>query len=242
MSNVEKPFDKAELDRQLQEAEGDLRSQHADLQRDLGRLRINVKTMRDIVGDTVMEGIIVYHARFRSYYKGIMPKKGERPDCFSPNGITGHGDNGTGDGQHDCVNCAMAKFGSSQRGSKKGMACRIVRALAFHRLDPQPIGTPEIEIVQIPPTGLTAVATFLEEFIKAKKLYFTHKVRISLQGGETGIFVFERGPELSDDMKFFALQHHKSEKVATQRWLELATNGGEDEDNRSDLSNAQITG
>lgn len=224
------------------------KTEQADLQRDLAKSKITTKNMRAIVNDTTMTGIILYHGRIKSYYKEQgLPKKGMRPDCSSPDGVTGRGDNAVlgkeNKGIHACVDCPMAKFGTSQRGQGKGTACRTLRIIAFHRIDPRDVTTPAVEIVQIPPTGLRDFSDFLEKFLTKKKFFYEHQVTISLEneGETTARFEYQLGPELPSDMKLLAFGKHKEEKAGWEAFVSRMVEDGDEQEDRS-MDNLQIQG
>lgn len=220
------PEEAATLDAKLAETKTKLADEHADVARDLAQQRLHIKSFQKIVGDDYAEVIAFFHQRTRNFYKGSIPEPGKHPDCSSPDGKVGYGDNLTGTiGKHDCETCPLAKWGSSTKGDGKGQACRLVRFVAIHRLDPRDATTPEIETLQIPPTSLRNWANTIEEAIKKGKPYFAFKIGVHLEtskGGDPVGFTFELGDELSRPQLAAALQVHEDQKVAMQAFLERA--------------------
>lgn len=104
-----------------------------------------------------IEGIVIGISRRRAYWKDSQPSANP-PDCGSANMEIGTGDNGQGKGQHDCLTCPMAQFGSAigpDGNPRKGQACRENKLLAV--LMP---GEPMPVIIKVPPSSLKDMLQF----------------------------------------------------------------------------------
>jgi hypothetical protein len=102
-------------------------------------------------------GIVIQIAQRRAYWKSPNPS-GQPPDCASTNLEVGVGDNGTGQGSHECATCPMSQFGTSLKpdGSKgRGQACKQNKLLFM--LTP---GGPMPLILKVSPASLKPVLRF----------------------------------------------------------------------------------
>lgn len=190
---LEKFFGTTDLDAQkvIEEARQAALDEREEVLADIPPQHINTKNMEEIVGKPSMEGIILFHSPARAFYKSPKPQEGQRPDCASPNCKVGYGDNTEGEGQHDCLTCPMAQWGTAKGGTEKGQACRKMRLMVFFRTSPRDARTPLTEIVRVAPTGLKRAAKYLEELIASDKNYFTVKTRITVVDGAMGHLEFE---------------------------------------------------
>ena len=62
-------------------------------------------------------GVIVHSKTKRAFYIKDYDGSSERPDCYSDDGITGHGDQADAVGGL-CANCPLSQFGSGKNGSQ----------------------------------------------------------------------------------------------------------------------------
>lgn len=86
-----------------------------------------------------LEAVILRRQPFRAYWKGDFEDEGggAPPDCTSNDMLTGTGDNGQGDGSHECLRCPLSQFGSGKNGGK---ACReLTNLYLLHESSPLPI-------------------------------------------------------------------------------------------------------
>jgi hypothetical protein len=90
----------------------------------------------------VLNGIIVYHAPTRIFWRDAYTGAKKRPDCWSPDAITGIGDPGG-----SCDLCEFAQWGSARFG--KGQACKAQRNVFIVREEEMlPL------VLTLPPTSL----------------------------------------------------------------------------------------
>jgi hypothetical protein len=76
-----------------------------------------------------LRGIILAHRQMRAYWPGEYTGEKTPPQCYSDDAVTGHGNNGTGDGAHSCNGCPQAQFGTAKLGQGKGQACKLMRVV-----------------------------------------------------------------------------------------------------------------
>lgn len=122
-------------------------------------------------------GIIVGFRDTRAYWRqGLDEGRGNTPpDCGSENSKDGIGRRWEGDDPtqvHDCLTCPMAAFGSDEG---RAQACKQVRNLFLLRPGEMiPI------IVQLPPTSLKGVRTFMLRLASRNLPHYAVVVRIGL--------------------------------------------------------------
>ncbi len=81
------------------------------------------------------DAIVVHHHPSRTYFSEIDDDDsgmGGPPDCGSPDGETGAGNNGTGVGTHRCGECPMGQWGSDPKGGR-GQACKAQWTVYLYR-------------------------------------------------------------------------------------------------------------
>jgi hypothetical protein len=101
------------------------------------------------------EGVIIAQRQNRSYWSDPQPRKGSQPDCFSDDGITGHGNPGG-----SCLDCQFAKWGSD--GS--GQACKLTNPLFIVRPDDiLPV------MLNVPPSSLKPLQQYRLNLTKRRK-------------------------------------------------------------------------
>lgn len=81
----------------------------------------------------------------------------EPPSCQSRDLRTGVGDNGTGDGEHECASCPQNRFGSATIESDH--YCKEMRQLFVLRKDRPEVVFPSL--LRIPPTSLKPVRRYM---------------------------------------------------------------------------------
>lgn len=145
-----------------------------------GGIAFNVEGPEGESAPTEIVGVVVCHQSRRTFWaKGIDEGEGGGPpDCWSPNGIVGHGTMASRPevgGQ--CARCPKSQFGSGMKDGKptKGQACSQRKALFIVPTDSiLPI------YLSLPPTSLGALKSYLTGLI-GKRLPITGVVtRISL--------------------------------------------------------------
>ena len=117
-----------------------------------------------------IEGLLVHWKEPRSYWKQSFDDSGGgvRPDCESPDGVTGFGDPGG-----SCASCALAQFGTHHKG--RGQACKQMRVLFMvTQQNFLPIA------VSCPPTSLINMQTFFLRLASRGILYNHIVVRLAL--------------------------------------------------------------
>lgn len=128
-----------------------------------------------------IEGIVVAHHSVNAYWSKPMEDGGgsDAPDCSSRDGLTGHGDNGTGDGERPCAACPLNEFGSASDGGK---ACKNMKHLYVLRpADVLPL------LVVLPPTSIKPWQVFMTKSIllKNRKVAGT-LIRIGIEKAKSG--------------------------------------------------------
>lgn len=113
-----------------------------------------------------IEGVVVAHHSANAYWsKGIDDGGDAAPDCSSKDGRIAHGNNGDGEGEHECGTCALNEFGSASNGGK---ACKNTKNLFVLRPnDTLPL------LVSLPPASIKAWQTYLTKavLLKHRKAY-----------------------------------------------------------------------
>jgi len=103
------------------------------------------------------EGVIIAQRQNRSYWSDPQPRKGAQPDCFSDDGITGHGNPGGA-----CMECPLAVWGSDPKGG--GQACKLTNPLFIVRPDDiLPV------MLNVPPSSLKPLQQYRLNLTKRRK-------------------------------------------------------------------------
>lgn len=209
----------ADLEAAREAADAAQQAEHDDLKEDLGQQRVNIKNFMEVIGSDRCSVVVFHQHRSNAYWKAGKPEDGTPPACQAPDGRTGHGDIGREGGPPNvgvrkCVTCEWNKFGSGQGRGKK---CKNSRLLWFYRLDNRTPTTPQLELLQIPPTSLKAVAEYLEEAISDEVDYFGHATIVTVHDPPMGTLTFERGEKLSKGMAdaMLALNYKHREDFAS---------------------------
>lgn len=126
------------------------------------------------IGDDKIEavsfqGIIIRHRLERRYYKEGYTGESGPPDCQSDDCLTGVGDPGG-----DCLNCALAKYGSAEVG--EGQACKQTHAIYLIQE-----GQNLPSELQIPPTSLRKMKKFLTDLVNFGIPFFGCVIAFSLE-------------------------------------------------------------
>ena len=171
-----------------------------------------------------MVGVIVDITSPRAYYGRTLEETGRTPpDCFSPDGVTGHtalqfvAEPGQPAPSGDCFNCPLSQFGSSPDGAST--ACKEYRNL-FVLLPNSVLPT----VVQAPVTSVTNVRNYLKTLSGFRgssqgRNYKAVKTRFTLEKVETGPFPYSRvALSVVDDLS-------DTEKVAVRHYLQLIQDG-----------------
>ena len=144
-----------------------------------------------------IEGIIIDirppRAYFPKQYVAGGPK--EPPACSSIDGITGYGDNGTGQtGAHACLSCRQNVYGTGQNG--RGRACREHRTVYI--ITP---GQAWPTIIQVPVTSFRNLENYTDRLTQNGIPYDTVVTRFRLRkvDEENTVMVFAMGDVLSDE-------------------------------------------
>lgn len=121
-----------------------------------------------------VDGVIV-HARFaRTYWSVPMEERGTGgstpPDCYSDDGVTGHGTPGG-----PCHACAYAKFGSAPKGGN-AQACKQSRLLFM--VSPESMLP---RVVPVPPGSLKVLKQYMARLSNLARGYWTVVTRLSLE-------------------------------------------------------------
>lgn len=145
-----------------------------------GGLSWSVPTLEGIKPKETLEGVIVYWAEPRAYYKVSFDQSGggSPPDCSSTDGLVGTGDNGTGFGNHDCETCPQNQWGTATRQgvAAKGKACRQYRGLyLLSESAGLPYGVP------LPPTSIGVMRKFFLRLASQNIPYFGAVVALGLE-------------------------------------------------------------
>jgi hypothetical protein len=128
-----------------------------------GGIAFNVEGPEGESAPTEIVGVIVCHQSRRTYWaKGIDEGEGGGPpDCWSPNGIVGHGTEAEKVGGQ-CARCPKSQFGSGMKDGRptKGQACNQRKALFIIQKDSiLPI------YLSLPPTSLGSLKSYLTGLI-----------------------------------------------------------------------------
>jgi hypothetical protein len=137
-----------------------------------------------------VEGVIIHKQPTRSFWFKARGEGGEEdspPDCYSTEGKTGIGAFGKGSDPNptgECAACPMNVFGSSDRGSGNGKACK--EQMQVFLLQPEAILPIQ---VSLPPTSLKGFRKYMTRLASKGKSYFAVVSRFGLEvqkgGGQT---------------------------------------------------------
>ena len=161
----------------------DLPDTRIDPVRDLDRVGIptgggqfwTIPTLDDAEPVKEILGVIVAVQSARAYWPGAFQSGGQPPSCVSADGITGEGDPGG-----ECVDCEFARFGSSEKTSSRGQACKSV--LRIFVIRPQSAFLPLV--VNLPPTSLADARKYLFRLLNAGTSYHGVVTRLTLTAAQ----------------------------------------------------------
>ena len=116
-------------------------------------------------------GVVALWTSPRAYWNIAFDESGggTPPDCSSMDGVIGEGSPGG-----PCVDCALSKFGTADKG--KGQACKQMRLLFMLK----PGGIMPTVIVA-PPTSLKAIRSYLLRLADAQKPFQSVITRLTLE-------------------------------------------------------------
>lgn len=101
-----------------------------------------VPDMMGAISTKNLKGIVIFHQGTRIFWRDAYTGARKRPDCWSPDAITGIGDPGG-----DCNSCPFAEWGSARNG--RGQACSLKRNVFILREEEMlPL------VLTLPPTSL----------------------------------------------------------------------------------------
>lgn len=152
-----------------------------------------------------IEGVVVHRQPTRSFWFAARGEGGEEdgpPDCSSADGKIGlgvYGPGSDGNPSGECIDCPMNEFGSSDRGSGEGKACKEQMQLYVLQRDAVlPIQ------VSLPPTSLKPWKKYMTRLAAKGKSYMTVVTRLGLEvqkgGGQTySVVVPTRVDDLADE-------------------------------------------
>lgn len=152
-----------------------------------------------------IEGVVVHKQPTRSFWFAARGEGGEEdgpPDCSSPDAKYGVGVFGPGSEANPtgaCADCPMNVFGSSDRGSGNGKACK--EQMQLFMLQPESILPIQ---VTLPPTSLKGFRKYMTRLASKGKSYYAVLTRLGLTvekgGGQTySVVVPERGDDLAPE-------------------------------------------
>ena len=137
-----------------------------------------------------IEGVIVHKQPTRSFWFKGRGEGGEEdgpPDCYSPDSKVGVGVFGPGSEANptgECAGCPMNVFGSSDRGSGEGKACKEQMQLFILQQD----AVLPIQL-SLPPTSLRPFRKYMTRLASKGKSFYAVVTRLALEvtkgGGQT---------------------------------------------------------
>lgn len=159
---------------------------------DLDRVKVpsgdgpNKWLVPDGLGDVDLKqtiaGVIVFQRLVRAYWSNPTPSEGTPPDCSSPDSILGYGMPGDAlraEGK-GCEECPMSVFGSAHarpgEDAGRGQACKQSRELYLLTPESDPLPM----LLNVPPTSLAPVRSFLVALAKKGQPYYAHLVELTL--------------------------------------------------------------
>jgi hypothetical protein len=115
-------------------------------------------------------GIIVAFRTVRSFWRSEFTGEGVPPDCFSDDGIVGHGDPGV-----QCAACPFNQWGSAEKNTG-GKACKERRLVFVLREgDFLPV------VVALPPASIAPFKKYLMRLASQGVMYYGAVTRFSLE-------------------------------------------------------------
>ena len=116
-----------------------------------------------------IDGVIIYSAKQRIFWRDAFSGGSTPPDCFAEDGITGHGDPGG-----ECSSCPNAQFGTGNNG--RGQACKMRWLLFLARP-----GNVLPMVIDVPPSSLKAVRQYMLKLTSAGTLAATVVTGLALE-------------------------------------------------------------
>jgi hypothetical protein len=151
-----------------------------------------------------LDAIILLTTRQRAFWTSQLAQQGTPPSCTSDDCLTGQGDNGQGQGTHDCIGCPQDEWGTrtAPDGSEaRGKACRETRV--FYLLLPDLLLPAAL---RVPATSLRGSREYLLQLATAGLIYHQVVTRFSLErvqnaaGQPYSRVVLQQGPTLPQDV------------------------------------------
>jgi hypothetical protein len=151
-----------------------------------------------------LDAIILLTTRNRNWWEISISQQGVPPSCTSDDCITGHGNNGQGQGTHDCLGCPQNEWGTRRApdGSEaRGKDCREVRV--FYLLLPDMLLPAAL---RVPSSSLRGSREYLLQLATAGLVYHQVLTRFTLErvqnaaGQPYSRVVLQQGPTLPQDV------------------------------------------
>lgn len=151
-----------------------------------------------------IKGVIAHRQTNRRYYRSAYdPSDTDPPDCYSPDGVTGYGDNGTltakqDSGEFACATCPMNEWGSAQRDDgreSRGKACaERVDLYVLRERGVLPL------VVGAPPTSIQGWRRYGLRLADREKPFYSVETEIGLEPGErSSVLTFRRVRDLDGE-------------------------------------------
>lgn len=165
-------------------------------------------TVPTLEGEEVVdeiEAVLVHHQAVRAYWEADYgdPDASDEPDCYSPDGVHGFGNEKMNWDRQKCANCPMNEWDSAEDGG--GKACKEKKNLYFLRP-----GEKLPTLLRVPPTSLNAVKDYMLKLAKRSIPYYGVVTSISLVEESNDNYDFSKlelsvkeklGPDEIEEMK-----------------------------------------
>jgi hypothetical protein len=151
-----------------------------------------------------LDAIILLTARQRAFWFSHVAQQGTPPSCTSDDCLTGAGDNGQGQGTHDCLTCPQDAWGTrlgADGSESRGKACRETRV--FYLLLPDMLLPAAL---RVPATSLRGAREYLLQLATTGLVYSRVVTRFGLEkvinasGQPYSRVTLQQGPQLPPDI------------------------------------------
>ena len=155
----------------------------------------------DIEPVSTITGVIAVQQRVRRYFRGVYDATvTEAPTCYSPDGVTGFGDNETGEeSPHACATCPLNAWGS---GTPREPGEETRAKACSERIDLYLVRRGGLLpfVISVPPTSLKNQRRYMLRLADQAQPYYAVETTMTLEAGDqSSVLTFKRESELDPD-------------------------------------------
>ena len=155
----------------------------------------------DIEPVSTITGVVAHQQRVRRYFRTLYDATvTEAPNCYSPDGALGYGDNETGEeGPHTCATCPLNAWGSGkprEPGEEtRAKACsERVDLYLVRRNGLLPF------VISVPPTSLRNQRRYMLRLADQAQPYYAVETTLTLEAGDqSSVLTFKRESDLDPE-------------------------------------------